>query len=524
MDPTISVVEVVRTVFPSAGWLIFMLYSVQHLCDWCETFNLIVYTQDWLAVRKIVTDFLSKIKVHEPGFPIGNCADFMLVVTVVLFVYRLTLHIKAERTILRLFIHTKGIAAAHRRMDEHEEFQSKKPASEETTPGAIEPRKNYSGTDFREWFVVFKEGQIRKQSTSFESLVWDFIGFTLWILSCLVLYLIMPNVLSASILEHARDGDSSEQLHFGLLWLLMLLLNLQCPRHGEDLRNALCMLLFNWSASISLHDLERSYNDGHRGMEFLIDLLSKSMVLTMVLLRAYGILPGDFRADFVVQWITIDHFRNPNEWKFLLKNHPIGGKITVVCILVFLVWRWMVCDWPYSNSVKTHLLLIPATRLQALFCWPSKNELEYVITEAREARRNRQVDHSTTPVKHEDVLFWWACVVLGVNVVILWKKIALQQKALKKKFKNTNDAWRWYVHFIKSTDILDNVILAWALYEAVFNESSQKKIFMCVTGKKDCFFKMMVLWTWWQKNDKPAIVSSFWNNTVTCTWELPVVS
>jgi hypothetical protein len=132
MDPT-KFVEVFRGFFPFSGWVMFMLYSVQHLCNWCETFNLIVYTQDWLAVRKIVTDLLSKIEVHDPGFPIGNCADFMLVVTVVLVVYRLTLRVKAEKTIIRLFIHTKGIAAAHRRMDEHEEFQSKKPASLATT-------------------------------------------------------------------------------------------------------------------------------------------------------------------------------------------------------------------------------------------------------------------------------------------------------------------------------------------------------------------------------------------------------
>jgi hypothetical protein len=120
------------------------------------------------------------------------------------------------------------------------------------------------------------------------------------------------------------------------------------------------------------------------------------------------------------------------------------------------------------------------------------------------------------------VLFYWAYVVLCVNVVILWKKIELQQKALRKKFKDKTEDCQWYIHVLESFKPLDYGIVLWAMYEVIFSETAQWNVLKIASGKhpllqasgKSSFFG------WHHANEKHPIISNFWNDTVTCTWEL----
>jgi hypothetical protein len=383
MDPKQFIYDLVISTFPVQTWSMLVLYSLCQIVPYFDIFNGTVYLHDWFFIRKFLTDILSDIHVHDPGFPLDNCASFMFCMTFVLLLYRGNQHVIAGNILKTLFKNMQDISNTQRRIEcrleeykkikDSQKKQPPAPQNEQTLELANKltapdiKRKKYSGEDFKIWFKNCDFGKIRKQFLWTENMLWDFFRIGLFVTSGLIYYLIMPNVLSASILEHARAGDNSQQLHFGLLWLLMILLQMKkCPWGGEQLRIALCMLLVNWSTNIALHDLERMYNDGDSDVEFYIALFCESMVFLMVFCRAYGIIPGDFVAEFLLQVIMIDHFVNPSQWKTVLKEHTFVGAPTVVCIVVFVAWRWNGCVWPYNNTWKTPLLLIPATRLQAV--------------------------------------------------------------------------------------------------------------------------------------------------------------
>jgi hypothetical protein len=101
------------------------------------------------------------------------------------------------------------------------------------------------------------------------------------------------------------------------------------------------------------------------------------MVAIVVLCRTYGIIPGDFIAEYIIQGIIIQHALIPNKGMEMLEQYPF----VVAIVVVFIEWRWYCSAWPFTNTVKTPLLIIPAAKLQACFCWPGKKTHEYAPRE-----------------------------------------------------------------------------------------------------------------------------------------------
>ena len=111
---------------------------------------------------------------------------------------------------------------------------------------------------------------------------------------------------------------------------------------------------------------------------------------------------------------------------------------------------------------------------------------------------------------------------LGVNLLILWRKISLNQTALKKKYNRQKEALYCYIQVYEAVNLPEFVILVWTLYELelLFSENTQEVIFMWATCKKYLLgsIKQSGGWGWFSQERQHAL--AFWKDNVTCTWEL----